>query len=52
MPAKTAKVYGAMAAAMSGHGKLGIPPSVGREFVEKTPPARRKRLARVLGGKK
>jgi hypothetical protein len=41
-----------MAAAMGGHGKLGIPPSVGREFVEKTPPARRKRLAKILSKEK
>lgn len=46
MPAKTGRQYRAMAAAMSGNSTLGIPGSVGREFVEATPPAKRKRFAK------
>lgn len=47
MPAKSAKQYGLMAAAMTGH-VAGIPKSIGKEFVEKTPAAKRKRFAKEL----
>ena len=46
MPAKSKAQYGAMAAAMSGNSNLGIPPSVGRDFVKATPPAKRKAFAK------
>ncbi len=47
MPAKSSAQYGAMAAAMAGHSTLGIPASVGREFVEATPPEKRSRFAKA-----
>lgn len=37
MPATSKKQLGAMAAAMGGSSELGIPPSVGKEFVKATP---------------
>lgn len=37
MPARSKKQLGAMAAAMGGSSKLGIPPKVGKEFVKATP---------------
>lgn len=37
MPAKSARQFRAMAAAASGHSTLGIPQSVGREFIEHKP---------------
>lgn len=43
MPAKSAKQYRAMAAAAHGKSTLGIPQSVGEEFVKETP--RQKRSA-------
>lgn len=46
MAATSGKQYRAMAAAMSGHSNLGIPASVGREFVEETPPEKRSRYAK------
>lgn len=48
MPAKSASQYGAMAAAKAGHSTLGIPQSVGAEFVEKTPSEKRSRFAKTL----
>jgi hypothetical protein len=52
MPAKSGPQYRAMAAAMSGHSTLGIPASVGREFVKATPPEKRSRFAKRKRGKK
>jgi hypothetical protein len=37
-----------MAAAAHGNGTLGIPQSVAREMLEKTPPAARSRFAKTL----
>ncbi len=48
MSAVSSKQYGAMAAAKAGHSNLGIPQSVGAEFVEKTPPEKRSRFAKTL----
>ena len=44
MPAKSAKQLRAMYAAASGHSTLGIPKSVGQEFVDATPKAKRSDL--------
>jgi len=57
MPEKTADQYGAMQAAAHGKSNLGIPATVGREFVEKTPAKKRSKFAKILakrrkGGKK
>lgn len=41
MPAKSAKQYRAMQAAAHGHSTLGIPQSVGEEFVQATPSDKR-----------
>ena len=46
MPSLTPKQYRAMAAAKSGHSTLGIPASVGAEFVAATPPEKRKAWAK------
>lgn len=49
MPSKTAKQHRAMAAAAAGHSTLGIPQSVGREFIrhdEKLAHLRKKRTKR------
>jgi L-serine deaminase len=51
MPAKSPKQYGLMAKAMTG-GVSGISPAVGREFVEKTPKAKRKAFSKALMKKK
>lgn len=51
MPAKSPSQYGLMAAAMTGN-VSGISPSVGREFVEKTPSKKRKMFAKELSKKK
>lgn len=53
MPAVSAKQYGLMAAAMSGNlrGK-GPSASVGKEFIEETPPAKRKRFAKANAKKR
>ena len=54
MPAKSSKQYGLMQAAA--HGKLRHPagPSaaVAKEFVKKTPKAKRKKFAKILRGKR
>jgi len=53
MPAKSAKQYGLMQAAA--HGKLkgmGPPPDVAREFIEKTPPKKRRAFAKALASRK
>jgi len=42
MPSLTPKQYRAMAAAKAGKSTLGIPQSVGREFVDATPPKKRR----------
>jgi len=44
MPAKSAKQLRAMAAAAEGRSTLGIPATVGREYVEATPPKKKKHL--------
>jgi hypothetical protein len=41
MPATSGPMYRAMAAAKAGHSTLGIPASVGKEFVDATPPEKR-----------
>lgn len=51
MPAKSAKQYGLMAAAMHG-GVSGISPSVAKEFVEKTPSKKRRAFSHALIKKK
>ena len=48
MPAKSAKQYGAMAAAMHGKGALGIPEGVAKEFVKKTPAKDKSTFAKAL----
>ena len=48
MPATTPKQYGAMAAAKAGKSTLGIPRSVGAEFVRATPAEKRKLYAQEL----
>lgn len=48
MPAKSSRQYGAMQAAAHGIGGLGIPQSVGREFVGKTPAKKRRTFAKAL----
>jgi len=50
MPAKSAKLMQAAA-----HGKLkgmGPPPDVAREFIEKTPPKKRRAFAKALASRK
>lgn len=44
MPAKSKAQLRAMYAAASGHSTLGIPQSVGQEFVSKTPKSKRSQL--------
>ena len=44
MPAKSKAQLRAMYAAASGHSTLGIPQSVGQEFIAKTPKAKKSRL--------
>lgn len=44
MPAKSKKQLRAMYAAASGHSTLGIPQSVGQEFVQATPKKKRSQL--------
>lgn len=46
MPAVSGPQYRAMAAAKAGHSTLGIPQSVGEEFVSKTPTSKRKSYMR------
>jgi hypothetical protein len=48
MPAKSAAQWAAMAAAAHGKSNLGIPASVGREFVEATPASKRSAFARQI----
>jgi hypothetical protein len=52
MPVKSKQQLKAMAAAMSGKSNLGIPPSVGKEFVEATPKGAAKKLPTRVGPKK
>lgn len=47
MPAISGKQYRAMAAAKAGRSTLGIPQSVGEEFVKETPKKKRKGYARL-----
>jgi hypothetical protein len=51
MPAKSARQYGLMQAALHG-GSSAVPKSVAREFVEKTPAKKRKKFAQSLMHKK
>lgn len=55
MPSTSAKQHRAMEAAAHGHSSLGIPQSVGREFVaaDKAKPAPKKKrtVVRVRGGR-
>lgn len=51
MPAKSAAQFGKMAAAM--HGNVsGISPTVGKEFVDKTPAVKRRAFSKTLNKKK
>jgi hypothetical protein len=50
MPAKSAKQLRAMYAAASGHSTLGIPQSVGQEYVHATPKAKRSQLMQEIRG--
>lgn len=52
MPAKTARQYGAMQAARKGIGGLGIPSTVAKEFVDKTPAKKRRIFAQTLAKKR
>ena len=47
MPAKSARQYRAMQAAAHGKSNLGIPKSVGEEFVRETPKKKRRGFARL-----
>jgi hypothetical protein len=46
MPAKTGKQYRAMQAAAHGNSTLGIPQSVGKEFVQETPKEKRSEFSK------
>lgn len=48
MPAKSGKQLRAMYAAASGYSTLGIPASVGQEFVHATPKAKRSSLMQQI----
>lgn len=52
MPAKSAKQFGAMAEAVEGNSKLGIPAKVGQEFMDKTPSSAKSKFAKALVKKK
>lgn len=49
MPATSGKQYRAMQAAAHGSSTLGIPKSVGQDFVSATPPEKRSEFAKHAG---
>ena len=52
MPVTSPAQFGAMASAIQGNSKLGIPQNVGKEFLNKTPSSAKSKFAKALVKKK
>ena len=52
MPVTSPAQFGAMASAIQGNSKLGIPQNVGKEFLNKTPSSAKSKFAKALMKKK